>query len=254
MRNYKITIEYDGSHFSGLQEQKHGTKTVYNTVEKALIKVFNGSLEELNFCGRTDAGVHAFGQVLNAKTLSSFVFPEGKLALGLNYHLRGEHVSAVASSEVDMKFHARYSCLQRVYKYKILNRSFKSPLYYNKAWLVPYKIDLLELEKIAQIFIGTFDFSNFRNKDCSAKSPVRTVDFITISKSNEGIIEITIGAKSFLYNMVRSIIGAIIDVVRGRISIDKIKRQLQEPKKLITIKPQLAPSEGLYFMQAKYDD
>ena len=252
MKNYKITIEYDGSFFNGLQKQQNTIKTVHTTMQNALIRVFDGSLTELNFCGRTDAGVHAFGQVLNAKTEFSFTFPDGKLALGLNYHLRGEHVSAVASKEVERNFHARYSCVQRIYKYKILNRSFKSPLYQNRAWLVPYKIDLKQLEDVAQIFVGTFDFSNFRNKDCSAKSPIKTIDFIKIDISGENITEITIGAKSFLYNMVRSIVGAIIDVARGRIALDEIKKQLEYPSKVITLKPQLAPSEGLYFMEAKY--
>ena len=250
MKNYKVILEYDGSFYNGLQKQK-SHQTIYSVAHNALLKVFNGDVSELNFCGRTDSGVHAFGQVLNVKTNSSFVFPGNKLALGINYHLRGEQISAISSSEVDLNFHARYSCLQRIYKYIILNRSFKSPLYHNKAWLVPYKIDILQLQDIAKVFVGTFNFSHFRNNDCQAKSPIRTVDFINLSY-NCDMIEIQIASRSFLYNMVRSIVGAVVDVARGRIELQHIINLLENPDLNCFRGFQVAPSCGLYFMEAKY--
>ncbi len=252
MKNYKVVIEYEGTNYNGLQKQAKGEKTIYTTIHKALLAVFDGSLLELNFCGRTDAGVHAYGQVFNVKTDYSFHFPQHKLALGINYYLRGEDVSAISSTEVPDGFHARYSCTQRIYKYKILNRSFKSPIHKNKAWLVPYKIELNKLIEISNLFVGTYDFTHFRNKDCTAKSPIKTVDFINIEIKDYDIIEITIGAKSFLYNMVRSVVGAMVDCARGKASIDLIEQILQNPAGIKRPALQVAPSSGLYFLEAKY--
>lgn len=252
MKNYKVVIEYEGTKYNGLQRQSGNSKTIYGEVQKALLKVFNGSILELNFCGRTDAGVHAFGQVFNVKTDCAFQFPKNKLALGINSYLQSEDISAISSTEVPESFHARYSCIQRVYKYKILNRSFKSPVYKNKVWLVPYKIELAQLIEISKLFVGTYDFTHFRNKDCTAKSPIKTVDFINIEAREYDIIEITIGSKSFLYNMVRSIVGAMVDCARGKASIELICLMLQNPSDIKRPPIQVAPASGLYFLEAKY--
>jgi tRNA pseudouridine38-40 synthase len=250
MRNYKVVLEYDGTNYSGLQAQKGGERTVQDVVCAALEKLLCGKVGELNFCGRTDAGVHAFGQVLNVKTDFEFDFPTGKFALGLNYHLRGEGISAISSELVSDDFHARYSCKRRIYKYKILNRSFKSPIYQNRAWFIPYKIDVEKLSRVLQIFEGTHNFEDFRVIDKNPKNPIKTVDFVKVNLGAEGIIEVEIGGKSFLHQMVRGIIGASVDCVRGKFDEEILRKSLENP----TFKRffQFASPEGLYFLRAEY--
>jgi tRNA pseudouridine38-40 synthase len=250
MKNYQVILEYDGSFYNGLQQQKDTKNTIYTKVHNALLKVFKEDVNELNFCGRTDAGVHAFGQVFNVKTDFSFIFPEGKLALAINFHLKGERISAVSSRLVEDDFHARYSCVLRVYKYKILNRSFKSPIYEKRAWLVPYKLSLEDLKEIAEIFIGTHDFVNFRNIDCTAKSTIKTIKSIEVVISSEGLIEITISAPSFLYNMVRNLVGCMVEFARGKITKEQVLNKLGF--NVNSLSTQVAPAYGLYFVRAVY--
>jgi tRNA pseudouridine38-40 synthase len=250
MRNYKVILEYDGTYYSGLQSQKSGERTIEDVVKKALLNLLNNRVKELNFCGRTDAGVHALGQIFNVKTDFEFEFPKGKLALGLNYNLRGEGISAIFSEIVDIDFHARYSCKQRVYKYKILNRSFKSAIYKDRVWLIPYKINLENLAQILKIFEGMHNFEDFRVIDNNHKNPVRTVDFTKLNLGNEDIIEVEIGGQSFLHQMVRGIVGASVDCARGKFGEDFIRNSLKTPTFARFF--QFAPPQGLYFLRGEY--
>ena len=244
--NYKVVIEYDGTNYEGVQAQKETENTIYTKVEKALKKLLSGELLELNFCGRTDAGVHAFGQVLNVKTTKKF--PENKLALGINYYLRGEGIVALSSNVIEDNFHARYSCKERFYVYKILNRAIKSPIFENRAWLIPYKLDFDLMQKGAQLFIGTYNFSYFRSVDCYAKTPIKTVNNLSL-KVNGEFIEIEISAESFLYKMVRRIVGTLVELGRGEISEADINLMLENK---YSKNIQSAPSHGLYFKKSLY--
>jgi tRNA pseudouridine38-40 synthase len=250
MRNYKVTLEYDGTNYSGLQFQKNDRNTIHEAVFLALSKLLCGKVRDLSFCGRTDGGVHAFGQVFNVKTDFDFTFPEGKLALGLNYHLRGQAISAVDSVEVPLEFHARFSCKSRTYKYKILNRSVKSPIYANRAWFLPYKFRLEDLREILQTFVGKHDFADFRASECSSPVTIRDVNLVNVAVSSDDIIEITISAPSFLYQMVRGIIGASIDCVRGKFALEQISKSLKNPEGKHFF--QFAPPCGLYFLKADF--
>ncbi len=244
--NYKVVIEYDGTNYEGVQAQKETENTIYTKIENALKKLLSGDLLELNFCGRTDAGVHAFGQTLNVKTTRKF--PENKLALGINYYLRGEGIAAISSTIVGEKFHARYSCKERFYVYKILNRPIKSPIFENRAWLIPYKLDFDLMQKGAQLFIGTYDFSYFRSVDCYAKTPIKTVNNLSV-KLKEEFIEIEISAESFLYNMVRRIVGTLVELGRGNVNEADLKLMLANK---CSKNVQSAPSHGLYFKKSLY--
>ena len=244
--NYKLVIEYDGTNYEGVQAQKETENTIYTKVEKALKRLLSGELLELNFCGRTDAGVHAFGQVLNVKTTKKF--PENKLALGINYYLRGERIVALSSDVIEDNFHARYSCKERFYVYKILNRSIKSPIFENRAWLIPYKLDCELMQKGAKLFIGTYDFSYFRSVDCYAKTPIKTINNLSLKVDGE-FIEIEISAESFLYKMVRRIVGTLVELGRGGITEADINLMLANK---CSKNIQSAPSHGLYFKKSLY--
>lgn len=246
--NYKVVLEYDGTNYKGLQIQKSSPLTVHELVYNALKKVLNGEPVELNFCGRTDAGVHALGQVFNVKT--TVYLPGNKLALGLNYNLRGQEITALSAITIEEEFHARHSCKQRVYVYKILNRPLKSPLLKNRVWFVPFPLDLTKMEEVSQLFIGTHNFGAFRNTDCTSNTTIKTVDYIKITQNGE-IIEIEVAAKSFLYNMVRNIVGAIIDVTREKLDIEFVKQMLKTGV-ATQKKMQTAPACGLYFKSAEY--
>jgi tRNA pseudouridine38-40 synthase len=244
--NYKVVIEYDGTNYEGVQAQKETENTIYTKVEKALKRLLSGELLELNFCGRTDAGVHAFGQVLNVKTTKKF--PENKLALGINYYLRGEGIVALSSNVIEDNFHARYSCKERFYVYKILNRSIKSPIFENRAWFIPYKLDCELMQKGAKLFIGTYDFSYFRSVDCYAKTPIKTINSLSLNVNGE-FIEIEISAESFLYKMVRRIVGTLVELGRGGITEADVNLMLANK---YSKNVQSAPSHGLYFKKSLY--
>lgn len=246
MKNYKLLLEYEGTKYAGLQKQNSTKNTIVEVIEHAAKKVLGDDIFEIVFSGRTDAGVHAFGQVINIKTNATFA--KGKLALALNYYLREEDISCVQSELVPLEFNSRYSCQSRTYLYKILNRSAKSPIFKNRVWLVPYKLDLQKMILCANLVKGTHDFSFFRNIKCEAKSPIRTVDDIAIVK-NDDFIEITITAKSFLYRMVRNIVGVLIEIGRNNLQQQDLVMMLENKSKY-NIKT--APACGLYFVSAKY--
>jgi tRNA pseudouridine38-40 synthase len=249
MINYKVTLEYDGTNYEGVQSQKETNNTIYSKLENSLQKLLAGGpsgLIELNFCGRTDAGVHAFGQVINVKTTKEF--QDGKLALGINYYLRGEKIAAVASHVVPNDFHARYSCKERFYTYKILNRSFKSPIYENRAWLIPYHLNIDAMQEACKLLVGTHDFSYFRNADCYSNTPIKTINQLHIKQTRE-FLKVEISAESFLYRMVRRIVGVLVEVGRGEVLPEEIKLMLSGK---YNQNIQTAPSHGLYFMKAIY--
>ena len=246
--NYKVVLEYDGTNYKGLQIQKSSPLTIHELIYNALKKVLNVEPIALNFCGRTDAGVHALGQVFNVKT--TVYLPGNKLALGLNYNLRGKEITALSAEIIEEEFHARHTCKQRVYVYKILNRPLKSPLLKDRVWFVPFPLNIGKMQEISQLFIGTRNFGAFRNTDCTANTTIKTVDYIKIRQNGE-MIEIEVAAKSFLYNMVRNIVGAIVDVTRGKLDVGLVKQML-ETGVATQKKMQTAPACGLYFKCAEY--
>ena len=216
MNRYKLTIEYDGKDFNGWQKQK-GMETIQGAIEESLLK-FSGKNITIYGAGRTDTGVHATGQVahfdLDESGLEDKNSKLGKLTMGLNFYLSRLYenkISILETNKVSNEFHSRFSAKGRKYKYCILNRRTASPLLRNKSWRIPNHLDLKLMENASKYLIGKHDFTAFRSIDCQAKSPIKTIDNITINNEGE-LIEIYVEAKSFLMNQVRIIAGTLVDI------------------------------------------
>lgn len=249
MQRYKSTIEYCGSNYFGMQKQ-HGLRTIQGSVENAISQFTGGKTTEIDYCGRTDAGVHAFEQVIHfdlEKPMNTT-----QICCGINFYLQknGEDITVKNCTEVDEKFHSRFSCKGREYRYYIYNGEFSSPVFKERMHHEPRKLDLKKMQEIANLLIGEHDFSSLRGKQCQALSPIKTVDFINISSVFGSVIEIHVGAKSFLYKMVRNITGLLILAGQGKIA-KKDAEEIMEARD-ITKLLYTAPARGLYFWKANY--
>ncbi len=249
MQRYKAVIEYVGKGYAGMQRQEN-VKTIQSVIEMALSQFTNGKSTTIDYCGRTDGGVHAFGQVIHFDVDENL--PEMKVLMGINFFLyqNSEAVALKSVEKVTQTFHSRFSCIGREYKYYIYNGFIRSPIFEGKMHHVPNVMNIEKMQKASEILVGTHDFSSFRSKSCQALSPIKTVDFIKINKITQDIIEIHISARSFLYHMVRNITGALIYTGIGRIEVDFMREILE--KKDITMLPFTAPACGLYFFIAHY--
>ena len=245
MRNIKLTIEYDGKDFNGWQKQP--TKlNIQGTIEQA-IKQITGEDVELNASGRTDAGVHALGQVANFKTNSQI--PIEKFAIAINSKLKRSIVIKKAE-EVDERFHSRLSCKKKTYRYIINNSPEGTAIYRNLETHIPQKLDLSQMKKAIKYFEGEHDFKAFKASGTSSKSSVRTIYKADIYQENEKIfIEIT--GNGFLYNMVRIIVGTLVEVGLGKIKPEKIIDIIQQEKRENAGKTFLP--NGLYLLKVMYD-
>ncbi len=245
MRNIKLTIEYDGKDFNGWQKQP--TKlNIQGTIEQA-IKQITGEDVELNASGRTDAGVHALGQVANFKTNSQI--PIEKFAIAINSKLKRSIVIKKAE-EVDERFHSRLSCKKKTYRYIINNSPEGTAIYRNLETHIPQKLDLSQMKKAIKYFEGEHDFKAFKASGTSSKSSVRTIYKADIYQENEKIfIEIT--GNGFLYNMVRIIVGTLVEVGLGKIKPEKIINIIQQGKRENAGKT--FPPNGLYLLKVMYD-
>ena len=212
-RNIKLTLEYDGTNYHGWQSQAgSGQPTIQETLEQA-IRAITGEEIRTYSSGRTDAGVHALGHVVNFHT--NHAMPPEAWAPALNHQLPSD-IRVLASERVADDFHARYSALGKIYRYRILNRRAPTALYRNYAWHVNVPLESAEYEGGCSLsLIGKHDFSAFRSSGCSAKSPVRTLRRIEI-KESDGFVEIWLEADAFLQYMVRNIAGTLVEVGLGR--------------------------------------
>ena len=244
MRNIKLTIEYDGKDFNGWQKQP--TKlNIQGTIEQA-IKQITGEDIELNASGRTDAGVHALGQVANFKTNSKI--PIEKFAIAINSKLKWSIVIKRAE-EVDERFHSRLSCKRKTYRYIINNSQEGTAIYRNLETHIPQKLDVEKMQKAVKYFEGEHDFKAFKASGTSSKSSVRTIYKANVYQENEKIfIELT--GNGFLYNMVRIIAGTLVDVGLGKIEPEEIPKIIQEGKRENAGKT--LPPNGLYLVKVMY--
>ncbi|MDN5247863.1 MAG: tRNA pseudouridine(38-40) synthase TruA [Wolbachia endosymbiont of Tyrophagus putrescentiae] len=243
---YKITIEYNGSNFSGWQRQKHSVYSIQEVVEKA---IFNFTGEEVTlYCGgRTDAGVHALGQVAHFDICREFEPYRARNAI--NYHLRSTAVSILNVEVVDDTFHARFSAKKRHYEYRVINRYAPAVLENGYVWQVFKSLDVDIMREAARYLIGKHDLSSFRSKDCQAKDPVKTIDSIEIVQ-NGNHIYIKISALSFLHNQVRIIVGTLVEFGQNKTDpqeMQKILNQRERSAAGIT-----APPFGLYLVKIDY--
>jgi tRNA pseudouridine38-40 synthase len=245
MPRYKLTIEYDGSPFVGWQRQTNG-RSVQEAVEQAA-RALTGEEATVRGAGRTDAGVHAVGQVAHIDL--SREWPGHKLRDGLSAHLRPEPVAIVAAERTADDFDARYSAIQRHYCYRIVNRRAPLTLDRGRAWLVPKRLDADAMGGAAQVLLGRHDFTTFRSTECQAKSPVRTLEKLTVEPRGEEIA-IEASARSFLHNQVRSMVGSLKLVGEGKWSAEDLKRALEARDR--TACGPVAPPDGLYLIRVDY--
>ncbi len=245
MPRYKITIEYDGSPFSGWQIQANGL-SVQAELARA-IEGFTGQRIIPRGAGRTDAGVHARGQVAHFDLVRDY--PPGTVRDALNFHLRPAPIAILACEIVDERFDARFSAKARHYLYRICNRRPPLVLERNRVWLVGTPLDDTAMDEAAKCLLGLHDFTTFRSAQCQAKSPLRTLDSLTVAREDEAIV-ITTSARSFLHHQVRSIAGSLKLVGEGKWRPDDLRRALDAQNRMAC--GPVAPACGLYFMKVVY--
>lgn len=250
-QRWKLTIEYNGADFAGWQRQENAP-SVQGAIEEA-IKSFCGENVTLHAAGRTDAGVHAAGQVAHVDIMRPSTPKEVRDAT--NAHLRPHKISVLSAEETASDFHARFNAVRRVYRYRILmNRIAVPVLDDDHVWHVYWNLDLTAMNAAAQQLIGTHDFSTFRASECQAKSPIKTLDRLEIIPARGlgagDVIEIWAEARSFLHHQIRNIAGTLKLVGEGKWTPDDVKRALVAKDR--TKGGPMAPAAGLCLMQVDY--
>ncbi len=246
MPRYRLIIEYDGAPFCGWQVQDNGP-SVQGALEGA-VKAICGHHVRVYGAGRTDAGVHALAQVAHLdmpKTLAP-----GRLRDGLNAHLRPRPIGVLAADIVADSFEARFSAVRRHYRYRIVNRRANLALDAGKVWRVPRPLDAAMMHAAAQRLLGRHDFTTFRDTECQARSPEKTLDQLDVTRHGDAVAIIT-SARSFLHSQVRSMVGSLVWVGEGRWSADDLVRAL-EARDRRACGP-VAPPDGLYLVRVDYD-
>lgn len=245
MPRYKLILEYDGGPFCGWQRQA-GLMSVQQALEEA-IERFSGETVITQAAGRTDAGVHALGQVVHFD-LSTDRDPF-KVREALNYHLKPHPIAVLAAEKVGDDFEARFSATARHYEYRILNRRARPALDAGRVWHVPVRLDAEAMHEAAQLILGRHDFTTFRAAECQAKSPVKTLDRLDVSRQLD-LVVVTASARSFLHHQVRSMVGSLKLVGEGRWSPRDFRAALdaRDRSRCGT----LAPADGLYLTRVDY--
>ena len=246
MARYKLTLEYDGRGFVGWQRQDNGP-SIQQALERA-IERFSGERVAVTGAGRTDAGVHARGQVAHFDLAKPR--PESEVFGALNHHLKPAAIAVLSVEAVDDDFHARFSAVGRRYRYRIINRHAPLTLDAGRAWWVPAALDAEAMDGAAQVLVGRHDFTSFRATQCQAKSPVKTLDALMVARTGEEI-EITAGARSFLHNQVRNMVGSLALVGEGKWTKDDLAAALAACDR--TAAGPCAPPEGLTLMEVRYE-
>ncbi|MES2905554.1 MAG: tRNA pseudouridine(38-40) synthase TruA [Pseudomonadota bacterium] len=248
MPRYKLIIEYDGTHYSGWQAQNsNGARGVQNVLMQA-IESFCGEQVSVAGAGRTDAGVHASGQVAHIDLSKDW--QGARIRDALNAHLREEAVSVVDAKKVADDFDARFSAKKRHYLYRILNRRAPPALESAFVWHVLKPLDIDAMQEGAQYLIGKHDFTTFRHARCQAKSPIKNLDRIEISRCHDEIY-IEAESLSFLHAQVRSIVGSLRVVGEGREEPSWIKQILEAKDRSLC--GALAPPQGLTLTRVDYE-
>lgn len=245
MPRFRLTLEYHGGGFVGWQRQENG-RSVQQAVEEAILAITGAAVETI-VAGRTDAGVHARGQVVHFDLDRDF--RTDRLRDGMNYHLREEKVAVLEAEIAPEDFNARLSAKSRSYLYRILNRRPPPALEAGYVWHVPVPLDAAAMHAAAQLLVGHHDFNSFRSSECQAKSPERTLDHLAAMRVGDEV-HITARSRSFLHNQVRIMAGTLKFVGEGRWTADDVRAAL-EAKDRKAAGP-TAPAEGLTFMRVEY--
>ena len=245
MRNIKLTIEYDGKDFNGWQKQPNKLN-IQGEIEKA---IYNITKEEVDLIGsgRTDAGVHALGQIANFKTNSNISIE--KLPLAINSQLKNSIIIKKAEV-VDERFHSRYNAKQKTYRYIINNSKSGTAIYRNLEYCFPIELDVEKMKEATKYFEGEHDFKAFKSSGTSGKNSVRTIYKAIVKKEGERII-IELTGNGFLYNMVRIISGTLLEVGMGKIAPDEIENIIESKDRQKAGKT--LPAHGLYLVEVLYN-
>ena len=245
VRTIKLVIEYDGTNYLGWQIQPNG-QTIQGVIQDRL-KRLTGESSQLIGSGRTDAGVHALGQVAHFKTESRMDANTFQRALN---SLLPEDIVIRRAEEVEAEFHARRSARSKVYEYRILNRTTPPAIDRQYMWYVPQKLNLDEMKKATHSLVGEHDFSAFRSVGSSTRSSVRNILRADWKRGKEGLLRFEIEATGFLKQMVRAIVGTLVEVGRGKIDAEGF-REILESKDRRKAGP-TAPAQGLFLKEVKY--
>jgi tRNA pseudouridine38-40 synthase len=244
---YRITLEYDGGGFVGWQRQENGP-SIQAALEDA-IAGFSGERVTVHGAGRTDAGVHALGQVAHFDVEKETDAQTVREAL--NAHLRPAPIAVLAAAAADPDFHARFDATERRYLYRILNRRAPPTLDRGRAWHVAVPLDAEAMHDAAQALVGKHDFSSFRAAECQAKSPVKTLDEIAVARAGDEV-RLTARARSFLHHQVRNFTGTLKLVGEGKWSRADVEAALAARDR--SAAGPTAPAEGLYLVSVRYPE
>lgn len=247
MPRYKLTIEYEGGPFVGWQRQK-SDRSVQQAIEEA-IAAFSKEQPIIKGAGRTDAGVHAFGQIAHFDLVRDW--PADTVRDAINAHLRPDPVAVIAAEQVNDDFDARFSARQRHYLYRIVDRRAPAALDRGRVWNIPTPLDAETMHRAAQSLVGKHDFTTFRAAECQAKSPVKTLDRLDVSRAG-GEVTIRASARSFLHNQVRSMVGALKKVGEGKWPIGEVGVALAARDR--SRSGPVAPAHGLYLVSVDYSN
>ncbi|MFD0048945.1 tRNA pseudouridine(38-40) synthase TruA [Actinomycetes bacterium NPDC127524] len=245
MNNYKMTIQYDGGRYKGWQRLGSGDDSIQGKIENVLTELAGEKIEIIG-SGRTDAGVHALAQIANFKMSEGKT--ESEIMEYLNRYLP-QDISVVEVISVPDRFHARYNAKEKTYLYKIWNEQYTNPFMRKHSMHVDQMLDITKMEAACQYFIGKHDFTAFSNAKSKKKSMVREIYSIDIEE-NAGFIEIRVRGNGFLYNMVRKMVGTLIEVGLGEIEAESIPGILESKERVQT--GRMAYAEGLYLEKVDF--
>jgi len=246
MYRYKIIIEYDGTDLHGFQIQKKHN-TVQKLVQSNISKILKEKIKIIG-SGRTDAGVHAWGQTAHFDT-KKIIKNIGKFIHSLNFFLNKKLISILEIKKKNLSFHARYSARERIYEYILLNRFASPSIDKNKAWYIRKKLDLKLMKKASQKLLGKKDFKTFQASNCYSITSVKTLKKINIKKRDKKIV-FHFKSKSFLRNQVRSMVGCLVYVGQKKWSLKKFENVFKSKKRKLCAPP--APAHGLYLLKVNY--
>jgi tRNA pseudouridine38-40 synthase len=246
MPRYKLTIEYDGRPFVGWQAQDNGLSVQGALVEA--VQAFCGEKVRVNGAGRTDAGVHALEQVAHVDLTKDWGVETVRDAL--NAHLRPHPVAIISVEKVETTFDARFSALRRHYLYRIINRRADLTFERGRAWRIAKPLNSAAMHAAAQRLVGRHDFTTFRNAECQAKSPVKTLDQLDVHRIRDDI-HVMASARSFLHTQVRSMVGALVLAGEGKWSPDDVSAALAKRDRAACAP--VAPPDGLYLSKVDYE-
>ncbi len=245
MTRFRLTLEYDGRPFVGWQRQTNGIG-VQQVLEDA-VRAFTGEQAKVFGAGRTDAGVHALGQVAHVDIGKPM--RADQVMGALNHHVKPWPVAVLRVAEAPREFHARFSCRQRAYRYRIVNR--RAPLSFDRglAWRVGRPLDERAMREAARHLVGRHDFTTFRHVACQARSPLKTLDLLEVERIGEEVHVLAM-ARSFLHHQVRSMVGCLALVGTGKWTPNDVREALEaRDRRALGLN---APPDGLYFLWAKY--